>query len=109
MRDLGVPEEQLQADRAARRQAARNAARRDDAQGVRIAPHLAQVVWFFSKLHTHWRAVAGGQGGLVWLGLDWAAVDATMRRRGIKPTHPELFYDWLDVLDVEGVRIKNGL
>lgn len=106
MRKLGVPQEQLQQRREAQR---KEAALQERDENVYIAPHLALVVWFFSKLLTHWRAVAGGQGGLVWLGLDWAAVDATMRRRGVKPPDTELFYDWLDVLDVEGVRIKNGL
>lgn len=109
MRKLGIPEEQLRADREARQKAAREAAQSDSDDEVRIAPHLAQVVWFFSKLRTHWRAVANGQGRLVWLGLDWAAVDATMRRRDVKPTRPDRFHDWLDVLDVEGVRIKNGV
>lgn len=106
MRKLGVPQEQLQQRRKAQRQ---EAALQEDGEHVYIAPHLAQVVWFFSTLRTHWRAVAGGKRGIVWLGLDWAAVDATMRRRGVKPPDTELFYDWLDVLDVEGVRIKNGL
>ena len=104
MRQLGVPEEQLRQHRAAQRQAARQ----EDDEDVFIAPHLAQVVWFFSKLRTHWRAIAKGLGGVVWLGLDWAAVDSTMRRRGIKPPHPELFHDWLDVLAEEGAQIKNG-
>ena len=102
MQRLGVPAEQLRDDLAAQPGGG------DDADDVFVAPHLAQVVWVFSKLHGQWRAVADGQGGLFWLGLDAAGVDSVLRRRGIEPAHPERFYDWLDVLEEEGARQRNS-
>ncbi len=38
------------------------------------------LLWL--DLSTQWRAVAG-LGGLVWLGLDYLAVDMMLRRRGL--------------------------
>lgn len=102
MRALGVPAEQLDADLAAR------TAPGDDTDDVFVAPHLAQVVWVFSKLLMQWRSVADGQGGLFWLGLDAAGVDSVLRRRNIEPKHPQRFWDWLDVLEEEGARQRNS-
>lgn len=36
----------------------------------------------FLACETQWRAIAGMMGGLVWLGLDYSAVDVVLRRLG---------------------------
>jgi len=104
LREMGVSAEQIRADRQARKKALTSPPK----VVVQIAPHLAQVVGLFSRLSTHWRAVVGPAGDVLWLGFDWTAVNSTIERLGIKPTHPERFDEWLQVMEAEGLKVKNA-
>lgn len=53
----------------------------DDAD-FEVWPENVSVVRLFFDLSTQWRCLVGER--IVWLGLDYSAVDVVMRRRGIE-------------------------
>lgn len=99
LKALGAPEAEIQ--RAVRAAAvARLDSPADRLDAVRVAPHLAQVVGLFADLRTQWKVVAGGMGGLVYVGLDYVAAEAVLRFKRAKVTDRALLFKWLREMEL---------
>ena len=61
------------------------------------------AVTVFLALATQWRVLLG-MGGLVWLGLDYAAVDVVMRRLAV----PEGAFADIRIMEAAALPILNG-
>lgn len=85
------------------------------AQQLDVWPEHWHAVQIFLAMETQWR-VAAGMAGLVWLGLDYSAIDAAeriarphvpralrMHRRGQRPQ----LHDQLRLLEQHGAAARN--
>nr|WP_246520199.1 DUF1799 domain-containing protein [Ancylobacter lacus] len=67
-----------------------------------VWPENWQTVRLFLACETQWRASAA-MSGMVWVGLDYVAVDVVARRRGLEADLADL-----QVMEVEALSILNG-
>ncbi len=100
MERLGVTRQTVERD-------ARSQAAADDGTTVRVAPHLAQVVDLFASLRTQWRTASAGMGGFLYAGLDYSAVEPTMRLMGIKLADTTELFAQLRVMEMEAREAMN--
>lgn len=92
MRQLGATQQEI--DRWQLEQA------QEQVAGEPFPPECRRIIEMFIAVDTQWRThVAGAR--LVWLGLDYAAVDIALRRLGIDPT-PAEFRD-LQIMEREAM------
>lgn len=63
-----------------------------------VWPEHVEAVELFCALATQWR-VAAGFGGVMFLGLDYQAVEAAMRLRGVKPRDRARLFAQLRVME----------
>jgi hypothetical protein len=56
-----------------------------------------RVYQAFLSVYGQWRTVQAGLGGVLWIGLDYAAVDAGLRRAEIALSSE----DWADFQEIE--------
>lgn len=101
LRDMGVSEEQIAAGRTLRA---------GPVDGVEAAPVLwawhADAARLFGAMRRQWRVVAGA-AGLLYLGLDFAALGEVRRMLRLKPG-PELM-DQLRTMEAAGAAALNEL
>ena len=57
----------------------------------------AEAIEAWLACDTQWRCLAGPTGALLWLGLDYSAVDVVLRRR--KWADPEQLFEDLQVME----------
>lgn len=98
MQALGVPPEQ--AARAMQKPVAQ-----DDT--ISLAPHLLQVVRLFSGLRSQWRTASNGQAGLVFTGLDYAAIEVVQRQMAITFSDQPRAFEQLRTMEMEALRAMN--
>lgn len=70
----------------------------DEPAGIAVWPDHFDAARLVAALASQWRVIVGGDR-LIWLGLDYAAVEVTARLMGIAAT-PEMFRQ---VQQMEGV------
>lgn len=70
----------------------------DEREGFEVMADNWQSVCTFLACETQWRVVAGF-AGLIWLGLDYTAVDMVMRRSGV----PDPVFEDLQVMEAEAL------
>lgn len=125
---MGVPEDQVQAvanaEYAAQRAAAAASAAatpgavpgpcavaiQQPGAAIGYAAHLVPVVRLFSRVWTQWRTASMGAHGvvdIVFLGLDYSAVDVAARWLRIDLNAQQL--DWLRVMELEANRCYNNM
>lgn len=93
MRKLGVPPEQLGAPR-----------KPELTETIRVAAHLVDAVDLFSGLRSQWRAVSGARGRPVFTGLDYAAIEPTLRMLEIRPRKRRRLFEQLRTMEREALR-----
>jgi hypothetical protein len=47
-----------------------------------VWPDNVRPLRLFLALRRHWRVLAGGMGGMAWIGLDYVAVESVLRLMG---------------------------
>lgn len=99
MQLMGVPPEQI---RAAQRRAQLAAV-----PELVLCPHLLPVVRLFSGLRSQWRTASTGQGGLVFTGLDYAAIEVVQRQMRIEFTDQPRAFEQLRTMEMEALRAMN--
>lgn len=67
-----------------------------------VWPENWDAVCAFLACETQWR-VAVGQGPLIWLGLDYTAVDAVLRRQF--PESPPAIFDAIRVMETAALNV----
>lgn len=67
-----------------------------------VWPENWAAVRAFLVCETQWRVIAG-QGPLIWLGLDYTAVDAVLRRQ-FPDAPPEVFED-IRTMEAEAIAV----
>ena len=83
--ELGATDEEIDAALASREP--------DEEEPFELWPENLEAFALFTSLETQWRVVAGF-GATAWLGIDYAAAEAVMRMRRVKPAaRAELFGD----------------
>lgn len=70
---------------------------------VEVMAELWPAVVLFSRLSTQWRCVAGATQ-LIWLGLDYAAVDVAIRRLGAEG----IAFQDLQTIEAAALGVLNG-
>lgn len=97
---LGVPVDQVQKD-----------ARQADSveAGIQLAPHLFTVVDVFANLRSQWRTASAGMGGFLYSGLDYGAIEPTMRMMGVKVADADTadFFKHLKVMEMAAREAMN--
>lgn len=58
-------------------------------------------------MRSQWRTASAGLGGFVFTGLDYAAVEPTLRLMRVKPKHEDKLFQWLRVMEMEGLKAMN--
>ncbi len=95
---LGVPQDQLSAE-------LRRPVPETDA--LVLAPPLVDVAVLFSRLRSQWRTASVGTAGIVFTGLDYSALEPTMRMLDMEfPNKPRAF-EQLRTMEMEAVRAMN--
>lgn len=98
MQLMGVPPEQIQ---AAQQQA------RAAAPELVLCPHLVDVVRLFSGLRSQWRTASNGHAGLVFTGLDYAAIEVVQRQMRIEFSNQPRAFEQLRTMEMEALRAMN--
>jgi hypothetical protein len=77
-----------------------------DSETVGVWASNAPALNRFLACATQWRAVAAGLGGLVWIGLDYAACVCALDGKGLAMTPA----DWSDlqVMEAAAISVMNG-
>jgi hypothetical protein len=99
MRKLGVPQEEVA---TALRQPV------PEENAIAIAPHLVEVVHVFSSLRSQWRTVSNGMAGVVFTGLDYTALEPTLRMLGLEPVNRPRLFEHLRTMEMEALRVMNA-
>jgi hypothetical protein len=71
-----------------------------------VWPEHVEAVELFCALATQWR-VAVGFGGVMFLGLDYAALEAVMRLRGVRPKDRARLFGQLRVMEAAAAAVLN--
>lgn len=95
---MGVPQDQIH---AAQRKA------QAAAPDLVLCPHLLPVVRLFSGLRSQWRTASNGQAGLVFTGLDYAAIEVVQRQMRIEFTDQPRAFEQLRTMEMEALRAMN--
>ncbi len=67
-----------------------------------VWPENHQTVRLFLAVETQWRAAAT-MAGMIWIGLDYGAVDVVARSMGMSVNYPDL-----QLMEGEALRLLNG-
>ena len=103
MRCMGLTEEQIAQERRGRAAAAAT----DGDEHLALPRHLWPVVRLFAALRSQWR-VAIGQGGLLYLGLDYAAVRHAMWLLELPAKGRARLFEHLRVMESEARALLNA-
>ncbi|WP_018066404.1 DUF1799 domain-containing protein [Martelella mediterranea] len=74
-----------------------------EAEAIEIMADNRDSMLGFLAVETQWR-VAATMAGMIWLGLDYNAVDVAMRRQGM----PDAVFADLRTMEAEALAILNG-
>lgn len=96
----GAPDDVIEA----MRQSMTRATADDDA--FEVWPENWDSVILFLRLHTQWR-IAAGMGGLVYLGLDYSAIEPAMRLCAIPRAGRENKFDDLQTMERAALQVLN--
>lgn len=102
MQQMGVPQEQILAARQKAEQAAKDAE-----PELTLCPHLVDVVRLFSGLRSQWRTASNGHAGLVFTGLDYAAIEVVQRQMRIEFSNQPRAFEQLRTMEMEALRAMN--
>lgn len=69
-----------------------------------IWPENLEAVRVFCQCMTQWRVVGGGFAPPIWMGLDYAAVDAMIRHAGHRGKKARLIF--ADILTMEAAALE---
>lgn len=72
-----------------------------------LCPHLLPVVRLFSGLRSQWRTASNGQAGLVFTGLDYAAIEVVQRQMRIEFNNQPRAFEQLRTMEMEALRAMN--
>lgn len=73
------------------------------AEAIEIMASNRDSMLGFLAVETQWR-VAAGMAGLIWLGLDYSAVDVAMRRQAL----PDAVFADLQTMEAAALPVLNG-
>lgn len=79
----------------------------DDGDVCEVWEENWQSVMFFMDLGSQWRAVAG-MAGFVYLGLDYAGVEAAMRMLGISRSDRQRLFQDVRRMEAEALPVRNA-
>jgi hypothetical protein len=99
MRKLGVPQDEVA---TAMRQPA------PEEISIGIAQHLVEAVHVFSSLRSQWRTVSNGMAGVVFTGLDYTALEPTLRMLDLEPKSRPRLFEHLRTMEMEALRVMNA-
>lgn len=74
-------------------------------EAVEIMRANAEAIEAWLSVESQWRAISAAPGRLMWLGLDYGAVDVVLRRR--KWADPDQLFEDLQVMEGAALDVIN--